>query len=64
MSVIKQGQVEDASRIYELLDGKISNDAKQALLELLCYSNSMEMENAFLIEEKWLANPNDRIMWK
>ncbi|CAL7938309.1 unnamed protein product [Xylocopa violacea] len=64
LQVISQRRISDALDIYKLLETNVSNQAKQALLELLCFYNDKNSEVNKLIFEQWCATAKKKyIMW-
>ncbi|KAK2586022.1 hypothetical protein KPH14_010590 [Odynerus spinipes] len=53
LNTISKGKTSEALQIYKLLDENVSTKAKQSLLELLCFSNSKDLEEFTLQEERW-----------
>ncbi|XP_015592130.1 protein PTCD3 homolog, mitochondrial isoform X2 [Cephus cinctus] len=66
LNVIKHGQVTEAINIYKLLQGEVSTTSKQALFELLCYTNSKDPINKDFIEERWFRQVSSEVKntWK
>ncbi|XP_043266912.1 protein PTCD3 homolog, mitochondrial [Venturia canescens] len=66
LSAIKEVRIPDALTIYNLLEGEVSVESKQALLELLCFYNSEEQLADDLSEERWYRKSVDRQrhIWK
>lgn len=59
--IIKSPSVNDAIRVYNIMKNRgdeISDENKQALLELLCFFNETEEFCPDFIEEKWFAQAN------
>lgn len=59
LQVIGNGRVGDALIIYDLLVGKqiaVSDATKQALLELVCFTNEEDGTPEELIEERWFGH--------
>lgn len=57
-NVIDKVQVSDAILVYKLLvekNGKVSDDLRQDLLELICFYNEEDTLDAEFIEERWFT---------
>ncbi|XP_066156302.1 small ribosomal subunit protein mS39 [Euwallacea fornicatus] len=72
LNVIDKNQVSDAILIYTIFNSKgieISNEARQSLLEFLCYNNSKDVLEEVFIEERWFKQSSSvkerqRKTWK
>ncbi|XP_078053736.1 small ribosomal subunit protein mS39 isoform X2 [Augochlora pura] len=53
LQAIADTNISDALNIYKLLDGDVSNSAKQSLLELLCFSNCAEDAFQMISVQRW-----------
>nr|CAH7761664.1 unnamed protein product [Callosobruchus chinensis] len=70
--VINDVLVSEAQLVYKLLKDRnidISNETKQALLELLCYTNDSDVLSEEFIEERWfrqtsMTKEKQRKIWK
>lgn len=65
LNAILNGQTCEALKIYDLLDQNVSIKAKQSLLELLCFSNSMDLDQFKFQEERWfkMVVQNNICVW-
>ena len=64
LKLINEGRLEQALKVYKTLEENVSKDAKQSLLELLCFYNSTEDIPKEYLEErtfqdKLKTNKND-----
>lgn len=62
--VISKCRVSDAIHIYKLLETSVSNEIKQALLELLCfYNDEANALNDFPFE-RWFIRSQNKNIWR
>lgn len=54
----------DALHIYKLLDANVSNETKQALLELLCFYNNESCATNNLLIEQWFSKSKEKYIWQ
>lgn len=67
MQLVKQARIGDVLRLYNLLDGEVAKETKQAIFELLCFHNSEPdlIPEAFPEERSYLPdNEINRNIWK
>lgn len=64
LQAIEEPNVSDALQIYSLLEGNVSNTAKQSFLELLCFCNSQEDAFKMLPHEQWFTKLDKQLIWK
>ncbi|XP_076295611.1 small ribosomal subunit protein mS39 [Lasioglossum baleicum] len=63
LQAVAETNVSDALHIYNLLEGDVSNTAKQNLLELLCFCNSREDTFKMLPHDQWFNKPDTQLIW-
>lgn len=65
LNAILNGETSEALKIYNLLDQNVSIKAKQSLLELLCFSNSTDLDKFHSQEERWfkMTVQNNICVW-
>ncbi|XP_076631731.1 small ribosomal subunit protein mS39 isoform X2 [Colletes latitarsis] len=63
LDAISQCNVLKSLEIYNLLEENVSNETKQALLELLCYYNKTTYENEHFLQEQWFMKINYTKIW-
>lgn len=59
-SLIKDGKLNSAIEVYNLLERKVSDETKQSLLEIICFLNGQEEPSEKLYEEQWIIKDNAR----
>nr|XP_033324844.1 protein PTCD3 homolog, mitochondrial [Megalopta genalis]XP_033324845.1 protein PTCD3 homolog, mitochondrial [Megalopta genalis] len=63
LQAIAETNVSNALNIYDLLDGDVSNAAKQSLLELLCFTNGKEDVFQMISTKQWFFNTKLTKIW-
>lgn len=61
--LIKEAHVTDARNVYQLLNGDVSIETKQSLLELLCYYNNSKPESEEWSENRWFKAYQKNSSW-
>ncbi|XP_076651023.1 small ribosomal subunit protein mS39 [Halictus rubicundus] len=63
LKAVAETNISEALDIYKLLEGDVSNKAKQSFLELLCFCNSREGIFQLLPNERWFNKPEAQLIW-
>ncbi|XP_076678408.1 small ribosomal subunit protein mS39 isoform X2 [Andrena cerasifolii] len=62
-SAIQRCNTSEAIEIYKLIEDDVSNETKQALLELLCFHNGEPNLSKQFPHEQWFCRHKDKKMW-
>ncbi|XP_043247913.1 protein PTCD3 homolog, mitochondrial isoform X2 [Colletes gigas] len=63
LDTISRCNASKSLEIYNLLEDNVSNETKQALLELFCYYNDTTYENEFFPDERFFMKKDYRKSW-
>ena len=63
LDAIQQLNTSEAIEIYKLIENDVSNETKQALLELLCFHNGEPNLSKQFPHEQWFCRFKDKKMW-
>ena len=63
LGAIQRCNTSEAIEIYKLIENDVSNETKQALLELLCFHNGEPNTSKQFPHEQWFYRHKDKKMW-